>query len=89
MSIQPRKRDVSDTSTHARKNGVPPAPDLRRRVALTRAEAAASLGVSVDFLEEHIQPELRLIRRGRLVLVPVKELERWCERNAARTVDVA
>ena len=38
------------------------------RVALTRAEAAASLGVSLDSFDRHIQPELRIIRRGRLRL---------------------
>jgi hypothetical protein len=57
-----------------------------RRLAVTKAEAAASLGVSVDFFEVHVQPELRVIRRGRLVLVPVRELERWVERSAALTL---
>jgi excisionase family DNA binding protein len=50
-------------------------------------EAASSLGVSIDFFEAHVQGELRLVRRGRLVLVPVSELERWVERNAALTVE--
>jgi excisionase family DNA binding protein len=54
------------------------------RFALTRVEAAASLGVSVDFFEEHVQPDLRIVRVGRLRLVPPAELERWVERNAAR-----
>ena len=53
----------------------------------SRRTDPAALGVSVDFLEKHVQPELRLIRRGRLVLVPVCELEGWCERNMALTVD--
>jgi excisionase family DNA binding protein len=57
------------------------------RFALTRLEAAQSLGVSVDFFETHVQSELRVIRRGRLVLVPVSELQRWCDRNAARTLE--
>jgi hypothetical protein len=34
-----------------------------------------------------VQPELRLIRRGRMRLVPVKELERWVERNQARLLE--
>jgi hypothetical protein len=46
------------------------------RLALTRAEAAAAIGVSVDSFERYVQPELRLVRRGRLRLVPVRELER-------------
>jgi hypothetical protein len=37
------------TSTRARESAVPPAPDLHKRFALTRAEAAASLGCSIDF----------------------------------------
>ena len=34
------------------------------RVALTRQEAAAALGLSLTAFEDHVQPELRLIRRG-------------------------
>jgi hypothetical protein len=56
------------------------------RLALTRPEAAAAIGVSVDSFERYVQPELRLIRRGRLRLVPVIELERWIDSNAARTL---
>jgi hypothetical protein len=40
-------------------------------------EASAAFGVSVDFFREHIAPELAIIRRGRLRLVAVAELERW------------
>jgi len=56
------------------------------RIALKIEEAAAALGVSRDFFDEHVRDELRLIRRGRLVLVPVRELERWVEREAALAV---
>jgi hypothetical protein len=52
------------------------------RVALSRQEAALSLGMSLDSFERHVQPELRLIRRGKLRLVPVAELERWADDNA-------
>ncbi|HME04542.1 MAG TPA: hypothetical protein VKG38_16090 [Solirubrobacteraceae bacterium] len=52
------------------------------RLALTKTEAANSLGVSVDFLDAHIVPELRMVRRGRRRLIPVRELERWLEKNA-------
>lgn len=58
----------------------PPAPVPR--VALTREEAAASLGMSLDSFERHVQAEVRLIRRGKLRLVPVLELQRWAERSA-------
>jgi excisionase family DNA binding protein len=59
-------------------------PKAVPRIALTRAEAAEALGMSLDSFERHTQPELRLVRRGRLRLVPVRELERWLERNAER-----
>ncbi len=52
------------------------------RVALTPPEAAAALGVGVTFFDEQVAPELRLIRRGRKRLVPVRELERWADENA-------
>jgi excisionase family DNA binding protein len=56
------------------------------RLALTREEAAASLGMSLDSFERHAQPHLRMLRLGRLRLVPVRELERWAEEHAERTV---
>jgi excisionase family DNA binding protein len=49
---------------------------------LTKVEAATSLGVSVDFLERHVMPELRIVRRGRRRLIPLRELEHWLEQNA-------
>ncbi len=51
-------------------------------VALSRRDAAASLGYSLDHFERHVQPELKLIRRGRRIVVPVAELERWAAINA-------
>ena len=65
-------------------SGQPTAPVPR--VALTCEEAAASLGMSLDSFERHVQPELRLIRRGKLRLVPVRELERWADSAAERTI---
>jgi excisionase family DNA binding protein len=48
-------------------------------------EAADLLGVSRDFFDEHVRPELRIIRRGsKTILVPVRELERWVEQSAVR-----
>jgi excisionase family DNA binding protein len=57
------------------------------RITLTPVEAAAALGVSRDFFDEHVKPELRIVRRGRLVLVPVRELEGWADANAERTLE--
>ena len=56
------------------------------RVALTREEAAAALGMSLDSFERYVQPSLRMIRRGRLRLVPVSELTLWAEREAEATL---
>jgi len=57
-----------------------------QRVALTREEAAASIGVSLTTFEQHVQPDLRLVRIGRVRLVPVEELERWTRETAERVV---
>jgi excisionase family DNA binding protein len=57
------------------------------RRCVTRREAAAALGVSLDYFEDHVQSELRLIRRGRKTLVPVAELDRWCDEAAERTLE--
>jgi excisionase family DNA binding protein len=57
------------------------------RVALTRQEAAHSLGVSLSFFAEHIQPDLKLVRIGSVRLVPLRELERWLEREAQAVVE--
>ena len=59
------------------------------RIALTRAEAAASLGLSLNSFERHVQPDLRLVRRGSIRLVPVGELERWLAANAERVLGEA
>jgi excisionase family DNA binding protein len=58
------------------------------RLALKPEEAAAAIGVSRDFFDDHIRDELRVVRRGSKVLVPVAELERWLEANAALTLEV-
>lgn len=59
------------------------------RLALTRTEAAESLGMSLDSFERHVQPELRLVRRGKLRLVPVSELQKWLDRQAERVLEGA
>jgi hypothetical protein len=52
------------------------------RLALTRQEAAAALGMSINSFERYVQPELRLVRREKLRLIPVREIERWLEENS-------
>lgn len=50
------------------------------RIALTREEAAAALGMSLDSFERYVQPHLCIIRLGKLRLVAVGELEDWARR---------
>src|SRR4051812_8731464 len=57
------------------------------RLALELTEAAKTLGVSKKFFDEHIRHEMRVVRRGRKVLVPVRELERWLAESATRTLE--
>jgi hypothetical protein len=60
-----------------------PAPP---RLALRPEEAAQSLGTSRDYFDEHVAHELRWVRRGRLKVVPVSEIQRWLDANAALTL---
>lgn len=57
------------------------------RLALTRAEAAKALGVSLPHFRRHIQPELEVIRSGRKVLVTIDALAKWAERSASHTIE--
>lgn len=53
-------------------------------VALRVDEAARALGVSRDWFDLHVKPEVPHIRRGRTVLFSVKALEKWAEANMER-----
>ena len=59
------------------------------RIALTRSEASRALGISLDSFERYVQPEVRVIRRGRMRLIPLRDLERWADQNAVLTLDRA
>jgi hypothetical protein len=52
------------------------------RLGLTVEEAAAAVGMSESSFKRHVQPELRIVRRGSLRIIPVPEIERWLEGNA-------
>jgi Helix-turn-helix domain len=67
---------------HSRGGGV-------MKLAYTKPEAAQLLSMSVDSLERYVLGDLRVIRKGRMVLIPHAELERWIAANAARTLDAA
>jgi hypothetical protein len=56
------------------------------RIALTREEAAASLGIGLDSFARYAQPHLRMIRWGRMRLVPVAELKRFADEAASLTL---
>jgi len=59
------------------------------RIAYNRPEAAASLGMGVTSFETYVAPHIRSIRVGRMVLYPVRELERWAEESASFTFQAA
>jgi hypothetical protein len=52
------------------------------RILYTRAEAANSLGMSVDTFERKVQPFIKVVPCGALVLVPPDELRRWARENS-------
>jgi hypothetical protein len=43
--------------------------------------------MSINSFERHVQPELRLVRRGKLRLIPVREIERWLDENSDLTLE--
>ncbi len=57
------------------------------RLSLRREEAAEALGVSADHFDARIRHELRAVRRGRIILYPVAELEAWLAANSEHTLD--
>jgi excisionase family DNA binding protein len=61
-----------------------PSAKLGPRLALSPDEAASVLGVSRDYLDQHVIGELRVVRRGRRILIALTELERWLDRSANR-----
>ena len=61
-------------------------PASNGKLAVSVTEAADLLGTSADHFRRHVLPELRIVRSGRLRLVPISELEAWIERHAARAL---
>lgn len=60
-----------------------------RPVAVCKPDAAAALGMSTDSFERYVMSDVRCIRRGKLRLFPVAELERWADENAERLLSDA
>ncbi len=52
------------------------------RLGLTIEEAAEAVGMSESSFKRHVQPELRIVRRGSLRIIPIPEIERWLESSA-------
>jgi hypothetical protein len=52
------------------------------RLALSKAEAAEALGVSVDHLERHVLDHLHVVYVGARRLIPVAELQRFLREQA-------
>jgi hypothetical protein len=63
-----------------------PTPPSNGKLAVSVPGAAELLGVSGDHFRRHVLPDLRIVRSGRLKLVPVVELERWLDAHAARAL---
>lgn len=65
---------------------LPPRDEIPR-LALRPEQAAASLGVSRSFFFAQILPELRVVRCGRVRLVPIRSLEDWLAKRSSRIVE--
>ena len=57
------------------------------RLALRREEAAEALGISADLFDARVRHELRCVRRGRVVLYAISELERWLDANGEHVLE--
>jgi hypothetical protein len=51
-------------------------------LALRRAQAAASLGVSLETFDAHVRPHVSVVRVGTVETYPVAGLQRYLEKNA-------
>ena len=52
-------------------------------LALSIDDAARVLSLSRDSFERHVIGQIRVVRVGRRLLVPVRELERWIDRSSS------
>jgi hypothetical protein len=59
------------------------------RLALSRAEAAAALGMSLRHFQRHVQPHVCCVYSGQLRLYPVAELERWVQEQSWRSASAS
>lgn len=57
-------------------------------ICVQRQRGAALLDISTDSFLRYVEPEVSVIRRGRLRLFLVSDLKTWAEGSARRTLDV-
>ena len=62
---------------------------LPGRLALSPDEAAAAIGCSRTFFDEHVMHELRVVRVGRRRFIAVAELNHWLVVRASRALEGA
>lgn len=56
---------------------------IRHRLAVTKEQAGLLLGgKSVDWIEDHVLPNVKTVKPSRSVLIPTAELERWMDENS-------
>lgn len=80
-------RPGEDAATRSHAKQPNPSRGEIPRLALRPDEAAAALGVSRDFFDQHVLPELRVVRRGRCRLIPLETLARWLAEAAERPLE--
>ncbi|TMC67855.1 MAG: helix-turn-helix domain-containing protein [Chloroflexi bacterium] len=57
--------------------------------AVSKRDAAAMLGISVDSFERYVQAELKVAYVGRRRVYPVAELEKWLREHSGRPLEAA
>jgi hypothetical protein len=46
-----------------------------------------ALGIGLTTFKERVQPHLRLVRMGKVRMIPVAELEKWLVENAEKVIE--
>jgi hypothetical protein len=52
------------------------------RLALSKQESAVALGMSDDSFDRYVKPHVPCVRRGRMRIYWVRDLERWLAENS-------
>jgi len=53
-------------------------------LAVQHKDAPDVLGMGKTSFEKYVGPEVRCVRRGKMRVYPVRDLEGWLQRNAER-----